>query len=52
MFGLVNPACVVRTCHLIPAFSFGRAGLGDFPTNSIALDSTSDGDWKFYYVNW
>lgn len=50
-FGFVNPACVLRACHLIPAFAFGRIDNGDIPAHSVALDDAEDGDWRFYYVN-
>ncbi|KAL1657397.1 hypothetical protein GGF50DRAFT_93320, partial [Schizophyllum commune] len=47
-FGFLDPAQVVRACHLIPAFHFGRtlALLGP----SIFRDS-KEGDWVNFYVN-
>lgn len=46
-FGFVDPASVIRGCHLIPAFSEGR-------TNSLLGPSKfrdNDGDYVNYYVN-
>lgn len=47
-FGFLNPARVIRACHLIPAFSYGKTAqllspsqARDFPT----------ADWVNYYVS-
>lgn len=47
-FGIVDPAHIIRGCHLIPAFHHGRSE--DMLGPSAARDSPI-GDWKFYYVN-
>lgn len=47
-FGIVDPAEVLRGCHVIPRFRFGkvhREGVGRSP---LAKDSS---DWKQYYIN-
>ncbi|KII83440.1 hypothetical protein PLICRDRAFT_58395 [Plicaturopsis crispa FD-325 SS-3] len=47
-FGFLDPAHVLRACHLIPAFALARTTTLLPP--SIARDSTQ-GDWTNYYVN-
>ena len=47
-FGFLNPAYVVRACHLIPAFSEGKTT--SLLTPSKMWDSPS-GDWVNYYVS-
>ncbi len=47
-FGFVDPSLVLRSCHLIPAFSLGKARLDGIGLSAIAKDSK---DWKSYYVN-
>lgn len=46
-FGFLDPAHVLRACHLIPAFALGK-------TTSLLRPSTArdseDGDWTNYYV--
>jgi hypothetical protein len=52
-FSFVDPANVVRGCHLIPAFNAGRsAALLPWPC-SIArhLNPEDIDDWLNYYVN-
>ena len=47
-FGFVDPARVVRACHLIPAFAHGRT------TRLVRFSQTWDtlsGDWCNYYVS-
>lgn len=46
-FDFVDPADILRGCHLLPAFRYGklRQNLHQSP---IACDSE---DWRFYYVN-
>ncbi len=47
-FSFVDPGLVLRSCHLIPAFSRGKLhpdGIG------ISLMSKDHMDWKFYYIN-
>ena len=47
-FGFVDPADVLRGCHIIPAFSSGRAHSDGHGLSHSAVDSN---DWKCYYVN-
>lgn len=47
-FGFIDPADVIRACHIIPRFSLKRVhgtGLGQSP---LARDGS---DWKEYYIN-
>lgn len=46
-FGFVDPANVLRSCHLVPTFIEGKTR--DLLSPSIARDS-SEGDWTNYYV--
>lgn len=46
-FGFVDPANVIRGCHLIPAFALGKTV--DLLPPSFARDSL-EGDWVNYYV--
>ncbi|KAJ2992167.1 hypothetical protein NUW54_g8000 [Trametes sanguinea] len=47
-FGFVDPAQIIRACHLIPAFHHGRTR--DYlPASPLARDP--EGDWRFFYVN-
>ncbi|KAI0039303.1 hypothetical protein FA95DRAFT_1451096, partial [Auriscalpium vulgare] len=46
-FGFVDPAHVVRGCHLIPAFHYGRTNV--LLGSSVARDPA--GDWRYFYVN-
>ncbi|KAB5588997.1 Patatin-like phospholipase domain-containing protein 7 [Ceratobasidium theobromae] len=48
-YGFLDPAVVIRACHLIPAFHFGRSNRSG-PT-SLASDDATEGDWSSYYVN-
>lgn len=47
-FGFVDPALVLRGCHLIPAFSQGKQHSDGVGLSSIAKDGQ---EWKQYYVN-
>lgn len=47
-FSFVDPALVLRGCHLIPAFSSGKRYLDGIGLSAISRDNN---DWKFYYVN-
>ena len=47
-FDFVDPADILRGCHLIPAFAKGRSHPDRTSFSSIARDGD---DWKFYYVN-
>ncbi|KAF8300462.1 hypothetical protein DL93DRAFT_2233812 [Clavulina sp. PMI_390] len=46
-FGFLNPSAVIRSCHLIPAFSHGRTQALLRPS----LYRHKEGDWQYYYVN-
>ncbi|KAI0030723.1 hypothetical protein K488DRAFT_53583, partial [Vararia minispora EC-137] len=48
-FGFLNPARVLRGCHLIPAFAIGRTTSLLSPLSRFS-DSLS-GDWTNYYVS-
>lgn len=48
-FGFLDPICIIRGCHLIPAFEFGRSTSNI--STSIAWDSSTEGDWDSYTVN-
>jgi hypothetical protein len=45
-FGFVDPAKIIRCCHIIPDFSRGKPSL---PRQS--LHARNDRDWKSYFVN-
>ena len=47
-YGFVDPASVLRGCHLIPAFASGRMHPDGTSVSQNARDGT---DWKHYYVN-
>jgi hypothetical protein len=47
-FGFVDPADVVRSCHLIPAFASGKLHPDGVSMSGIARDGD---DWRHYYVN-
>ena len=47
-FGFLDPALVVRACHLIPAFAHGQTVSQLTP--SIPRDHLT-GDWESYYVS-
>ena len=47
-FGFVDPALVVRTCHLIPMFSLGKSHSDGIGLSSMSKDGN---DWKGYYIN-
>ncbi|KIJ09067.1 hypothetical protein PAXINDRAFT_17835 [Paxillus involutus ATCC 200175] len=47
-FSFIDPADVVRGCHLIPAFANGRLHPDGVPMSRNARDTD---DWKHYYVN-
>jgi hypothetical protein len=46
-FGFLDPSCVIRAIHLIPAFAHGRTMT--LCPESVARDP--EGDWEFFYVN-
>lgn len=47
-FGFIDPADVLRSCHIIPAFADGK-----LHSDGIAMSTNAqDGDdWKSYYIN-
>ena len=47
-FGFVDPADVLRGCHIIPSFADGPLHLDGIARSRCAGDSD---DWKRYYVN-
>lgn len=47
-FGFVDPADVLRCCHLIPLFADGRLHPDGVAVSRNARDSE---DWKYYYIN-
>ena len=49
-FGFLDPADVIHSCHLIPAFNDGQTD--DLLGPCVArIDPDMDRDWKYYYVN-
>ncbi len=46
--GFIDPNLVLRSCHLIPAYSLGKARSDGIGISKILQDSK---DWKYYYVN-
>ena len=47
-FGFVDPADVLRGCHIVPAFAKGKLHPDGKGISCCAADS---GDWAGYYVN-
>ena len=47
-FGFLNPARVIRACHLIPAFAYGQTTRLLSPSQAREF---STGDWTNYYVS-
>ncbi|KAH7923645.1 hypothetical protein BV22DRAFT_1015047 [Leucogyrophana mollusca] len=47
-FGFVDPADVLRGCHLVPAFTHGKLHPDGVAMSYYARDAH---DWKFYLVN-
>ena len=50
-FGFLDPALVVRSCHLIPAFRNGRTQDLLSVTGSLGRAVDEVDDWANYYVN-
>jgi hypothetical protein len=46
-FGFVDPADVLRSCHVIPRFAKGKRYSDNIGLSKCTRDS---GDWKFYYL--
>ena len=47
-FGFIDPADVLRCCHIIPTFVDGQVHPDGIALSCSARDAT---DWKWYYVN-
>ena len=47
-FGFVDPADVLRGCHVIPSYADGRLHSDGIAISRCAGDSN---DWKLYYIN-
>jgi hypothetical protein len=47
-FGFIDPANVLRSCHIVPAFARGRRHADGKGLSYFAQDSS---DWVAYYVN-
>lgn len=47
-FGFLDPSLVLRSCHLIPAFSLGK---NDSNKAGHILIPRNDNEWNGYYVN-
>lgn len=48
-FGFVDPAAVLRGCHIILAFSSGKVHTDGCGLSRCAKDAN---DWSYYYANW
>jgi hypothetical protein len=46
-FSFLDPADVLRGCHIVPAFSQGKVHADGMGMSHLAMDSK---DWKSYYV--
>jgi hypothetical protein len=44
-FGFISPNDVIRACHIIPAFAYGRM------EGQRSISSFQKDDWEYYYVN-
>ncbi|KIL54289.1 hypothetical protein M378DRAFT_19051 [Amanita muscaria Koide BX008] len=49
-FGFLDPEMVIRSVHLIPAFSQGRT-MASLPASTNLPPTDEDLDWQQYYVN-
>ena len=47
-FGFLDPADVLRSCHILPAFLQGKVHSDGVGMSHLALDLN---DWRSYYVN-
>ncbi|KAL1939913.1 hypothetical protein VTO73DRAFT_9613 [Trametes versicolor] len=50
-FDFLDPADVIRACHLIPAFAEGRTATLLGPSSLARPHATVHEDWERYYVN-
>lgn len=48
-FGFVDPADMLRGCHVIPSFADGQLHPDGVAISHCVGDSN---DWKYYYINW
>ena len=48
VFGFVDPADVLRSCHLIPVFADDRQHLDGA---TVSQNGRNADDWKYYYIN-
>ncbi|KIK15448.1 hypothetical protein PISMIDRAFT_115159, partial [Pisolithus microcarpus 441] len=54
-FGFLDPDCIIRGTHLIPAFAYSSTD--ELLAQSFMQDwdrdtKDADHDWHFYYINW
>lgn len=47
-FGFIDPADVLRACHVLPRISHGRVHADGIGISRCARDSS---DWRMYYIN-
>lgn len=48
-FGFVDPADILRSCHIVPVFARGRLYANGL--KGISLSAGDSNDWAEYYVN-
>jgi hypothetical protein len=48
-FGFLDPGCVLRCCHIIPAFHIGKRNIT--AREGISGTARNHEDWKLYYIN-
>ena len=49
-FGFLDPADVLCSCHIIPAFARGRRYVGTGHSGGLSACARDSGDWNQYYV--
>ena len=47
-YSFVDPADILRCCHIIPSFADGKLYLDDI---TMSHNMCNFDDWKFYYIN-
>lgn len=47
-FSFLDPSLVLRACHIIPAYNFGKLHADGVGHSAMAMDGD---DWNSYYVN-
>ena len=52
VFSLIDPTCVLRAAHIVPAFLHGLSDAALNLPPSIANDHGSQADYTAYYANW